>query len=647
MRHKFFHPDSKQNIIIKYIAERKWDELCKRKDEIEKENSRYTELQNTRIRHAQGLELDRAKGGVSFIYDEPPTFERWQEKREKKLREIEGLYRYEWQKTAPRHDFVDENLPAEVAASTNLHNPFGVRVESVKVACFRCGQHGHLYSDRHCPMFDKPLTDEEKRKRGKQIFTIEVEPERLDRLVDDFNKTYNEYHSVTNHSRLGYRSKQVRLNKSVVNELRLSSDIDPAGSYKDEDEEYVQKLDPVQRDILFKVIRRMIREKRRRHRIDQMKKGESINTGAISDDSDEEGEFQFSTAVIEDNFTSALDEMVFGKPAPPKQKTKNDLLPSNLTNDIAESLKRILLSDDLEPLENAVKTRLTQRHARAQVRAKNEALERADPLADAVMVFVGEGKTQTEIESNLEKLEREKKTAIEIRMRMKRDKHEAEIRRLEEEAEQRLRDVENRLGNYEDESKPAPETVELRKLKEKRQDGLVAIEKIKTIKERLLEVDQRILQEEQERKMAKIKKVELQSSRSTQEQELRERLERRKKEQEKEKRRKEREEKRRLRKMNKKLEKLKEREDCEKLAHSDLGELALVTKRSKTESGSKIQVLTKHQRTKKEPTGDELEEGEIQTNQRPDQSVHFETIVKGKKQKIDADFLNKFGINLD
>merc|ERR1739838_227226 len=209
----------------------------------------------------------------------------------------------------------------------------------------------------------------------------------------------------------------------------------------------------------------------------------------------------------------------------------------------------------------------------------------------------------TEIESNLEKLEREKKTAIEIRMRMKRDKHEAEIRRLEEEAEQRLRDVENRLGNYEDESKPAPETVELRKLKEKRQDGLVAIEKIKTIKERLLEVDQRILQEEQERKMAKIKKVELQSSRSTQEKELR---------------RKEREEKRRLRKMNKKLEKLKEREDCEKLAHSDLGELALVTKRSKTESGSKIQVLTK---------------------QRPDQSVHFETIVK--------DFLNKFGINLD
>merc|ERR1711935_449553 len=80
MRHKFFHPDSKRNLIIKYIAERRWDEMLKKKDEIEKENARYLELQATRIRHAKGLELDRAKGGVSFLYDEPPTFERWQER---------------------------------------------------------------------------------------------------------------------------------------------------------------------------------------------------------------------------------------------------------------------------------------------------------------------------------------------------------------------------------------------------------------------------------------------------------------------------------------------------------------------------------------------------------------------------------------
>ena len=54
-------------------------------------------------------------------------------------------------------------------------------------------------------MYGKSLTDEEKRKRGKQIFTIEVEPDRLDRLVADFNRDYNEYHSVQNGGKLGYR----------------------------------------------------------------------------------------------------------------------------------------------------------------------------------------------------------------------------------------------------------------------------------------------------------------------------------------------------------------------------------------------------------------------------------------------------------
>merc|ERR1712106_860323 len=124
-----------------------------------------------------------------------------------------------------------------------------------------------------------------------------------------------------------------------------------------------------------------------------------------------------------------------------------------------------------------------------------------------------------------------------------------------------------------------------------------------TIKERLLEVDQRILQEEQERKTAKVKQIELESSRSTKEQQLRERLERRKKEQEKEKRRREREEKRRMRKMNKKLEKLKERQTYEKLAHSSLSEVALVGAKPKEEmikkSNNRIQVLHKILKVKK------------------------------------------------
>ena len=39
----------------------------RKKAEIERENARYTELQNTRLRSAKGLERERAKVIFSFI----------------------------------------------------------------------------------------------------------------------------------------------------------------------------------------------------------------------------------------------------------------------------------------------------------------------------------------------------------------------------------------------------------------------------------------------------------------------------------------------------------------------------------------------------------------------------------------------------
>jgi len=47
-----------------------------------------------------------------------------------------------------------------------------------------------------------------------------------------------------------------------------------------------------------------------------------------------------------------------------------------------------------------------------------------------------------------------------------------------------------------------------------------------------------------------------------------------------------------------------------------------------------------------------LEEGEIppenqESVPKSTDKVEFETVVKGKKQKIDSDFLSKFGIKLD
>ena len=103
---------------------------------------------------------------------------------------------YEWQKNAPRHEFVDSVLPTDVAGSVALHNPFGLQVKKIKYPCFKCGQVGHLAYDKECPRYGENLTNEEKKQKGKSVFVVEVEPERLERLVDDFNKHYDQYHET-------------------------------------------------------------------------------------------------------------------------------------------------------------------------------------------------------------------------------------------------------------------------------------------------------------------------------------------------------------------------------------------------------------------------------------------------------------------
>merc|ERR1711937_942822 len=53
------------------------DETKKRLKDQATENARYAELEETRKELATGVEKLRADGGVSFIYDAPPTFEKW------------------------------------------------------------------------------------------------------------------------------------------------------------------------------------------------------------------------------------------------------------------------------------------------------------------------------------------------------------------------------------------------------------------------------------------------------------------------------------------------------------------------------------------------------------------------------------------
>lgn len=329
-------------------------------------------------------------------------------------------------------------------------------------------------------MFGMSITDEEKKRRGKQFFIIEVEPDRLNRLVEDFNSTYNEYHNVEYGKKLGYISKQVRLRNKVVNELTMSSDIDPAGSYKTADEEYLSKLDPEERDVLFKVIRRMIRDKKRAQRQNLIKNGkiQEAKDMEISDDSDDEGDLAFAQAKVENEVTEVLDEIVFGRDTGPSKSIQTEKYEA-ICVQVCESLKKTQpCYEDFVAEEEALRKKLTESRAQDIIRKKNSKLERADPLADALMVYVAEGRTKEDIEKTMKKLEEEKKEAIEARIAKKRARHEAEVKKLEEQV---LKDDLSRALFKEPEPKIelTKETLTLRELEKKRQTGIEAIQKIK------------------------------------------------------------------------------------------------------------------------------------------------------------------------